>query len=74
MTVQELQKALADAITRGLPSDTTVVIEQDGWYTILKDTIDPSHPKSEYDMWFTLFLQEGDEGQADCRFTPGGMP
>lgn len=73
MTVAELQAELQAAIDRGLPPETTVVLGSDiGWFVILEKTEDPTN--SECDMWFTLIPGEGDEWEADSRFTPGGLP
>ena len=39
MTVQELINELNAAVERGLPSTTTVVIEEGGWYTIPDEVV-----------------------------------
>ena len=72
MTVAELKAALEAALERGLPPETTVVIDavgQDG-FMIANWTVDPTTPGSDFDMWFTIQMGE----EADSRFTPGGLP
>jgi len=71
MTVNELKVALQAALDRGLPGETTVVIDTDVGFQILQVAGDPSDEGETYDMWFTL-SETGEE--ADCRFTTGGMP
>jgi hypothetical protein len=68
VNVRQLQEALQAALDRGLSPDTTVVIDQDGWYNILEAVDDPSTGNGP-DMWFTLFHHQ----PADSRFTPGGV-
>lgn len=70
MTVAELQTALQAAVDRGLPPDTTVVVDRDDWYYVLSETQDPSDGRDGCELWFTLFPGE----EADSRTTPGGMP
>ena len=69
MTVSELQAALQAAVDRGLPGDTTVVVETGHWFTVVDSTTDPTQT-TDFDMWFTLALGQ----EADSRTTPGGMP
>jgi hypothetical protein len=72
VTVTELQAALQAALDRGLPPETTVVIELDHnfEFCVAKLLGDPSEEDAGCDMWFTLSYGE----VADCRSTPGGMP
>lgn len=70
MTVAELQAALQAAVDRGLPPETTVVVDREGWYWVLDEVQDPSDENEGCELWFTLFSHQ----EADSRLTPGGMP
>lgn len=68
MTVAELIIFLQEAVQRGLPEDTTVVIETEMGY-LVADTVNDPTRHDGYDMWFTIFTGM----EADSRFTPGGF-
>jgi hypothetical protein len=69
VTVAELIEFLQEAVKRGLPEDTTVVIETEMGY-LIADTVNDPTRRDGYDMWFTIFTGM----EADSRYTPGGLP